>query len=103
MAESPLGALTRISKRLRKTASEVGLSMQNFHVQPGEEESGPHHAQVVFTFDENFTPEPEKDDEWEKFQEEQAAHAAKEREEQAKEGLAELAENLKKGGILGDD
>lgn len=102
--DNPLGPLSRIGKRLRKTAQSVGLDLKAFTIAPDlDAEEGPHHAQAVFTFDENFVPDPPKDDEWEKFENEKAKQAEKERIEAAKAGLGDLIEKLDKGpsdGIL---
>lgn len=95
MATSPMGPLSRIGKRLQKDARKAGLELRSFTGVPSlDDESGPHHAQAVFTLNEDFVPEPPKDDEWEKFEIEQAEHAQREREEEAKKGLAELTEEL---------
>jgi hypothetical protein len=87
--------LAKIGKRLARQAKEVGLELRDFAAKPNlEDEDGPHHAQAVFTLTENFTPEPPKDDEWEKFEQEQAKNEAEKREKEAKEGLAKLTEEL---------
>jgi hypothetical protein len=99
---SPMGALSRIGKRLHKDADKVGLVLQKFDALPnlGSEE-GPHRVRAVFTLKPEFEPEPEKDDEFEKMLEEQAKEEQKRREEAAKSGLADLARNLDEGnGIL---
>lgn len=103
MTANPMGPLSRIGRRLYKDAKAVGLNMRSFNGSPNlHDESGPHHAQAIFTLEDDFVAEPPKDDEWEKFEAEQAAHAAEEREKAAKEGLgdlvAELGERLKNPG-----
>lgn len=101
MSVNPMGALSRIASRLGKDGKGVGLQLRSFNATPDADEDGVHRAQAVFTFDEDFVPEPPKDDEWERFEQEQAKHAEVEREQQAREGLAELAKNLEQGdGIL---
>lgn len=102
MTDSPLSPLSRIGKRLRKEAAAVGLDMKAMTIAPNlEDEDGPHHASAVFGFDENFEPEPPKDDEWEKLIEAQAKHDAEQRLKEVPEGLADLAKNLQEGnGIL---
>lgn len=89
-------SLSRLGKHLRVMTGKVGLEMQQFYAAPNlDDESGPHHAQAVFTLKPDFTPEPEKDDEWDKFEEEQAKTRQEEEEAKAREGLGDLLKNLK--------
>lgn len=99
---SPMGALSRIGRRLHKDADKVGLVLQKFDAIPNlNDEGGPHRIHAVFTLKPEFEPEPEKDDEFEQMLIEQAQEEQRRKEEEAKSGLADLARNLDEGeGIL---
>lgn len=90
---SPVDPLVVLGKRLREQASEAGLVVQQYFIQP-DLDGGTPRAHVVFSLAPEPPPKSEPDPEFEALVNAQAEHAAQERAARAVEELQDLHRKL---------
>lgn len=95
-----LRPFSRIGRRLREEAAKEGLEMKEFLVRPDlDDENATPHAQAVFVLHNGELPAvAEEDPEFEAFLAGQVEAERQQKEEAAKEGLADLSRRLQEGG-----
>lgn len=99
--EHPIAPLSRLAGRASEALREQGIDMVSFLIQPGADPSGPHRAQLMLTLRPEDDKPPvdehaEADDEiFGKLTEGHASQTQQERAERAREGLRDLADDLK--------
>jgi hypothetical protein len=100
--ENPVAVFFRLRRRAKAEAATVGYDLQQFVIAPGGEETGPHHAHLVFTLAEEKPKSIDDDPDFKALLEGQAKAEREARAAEQRAGLTELRDQLKdpKKGIL---